>query len=275
MTALARPVTFLHLTDLHLCVPALADSTLNGDTLASFDAVLARIAQLDPAPDFLLVTGDLTHRGDADSYRLLANRLGRVAMPQMLALGNHDRRGPFGAVIRGEGGEAPYAHEAVIAGVHVIVLDTLLPGRIAGALDEAQFAFLDRVIAARPGLPRILGLHHPPVIEGEHAPVWRHLNPADSARLARAREGQGVAGIFCGHIHVPRVSLWHGMPVVVGNGLHDGHDPLERQAMRITDARGFGLCTLRPSGLTVEFVSLPHSGHEVQRLSAEAVAALR
>ena len=66
---------------------------------------------------------------------------------------------------------------------------------------------------------------------------------------------------------MPRVTLWHGLPVIVGNGLHNTIDPLVSAEMSITDGTGFGLCTLRPSGLTVEFVAMPHTGRVLDRVS--------
>lgn len=268
------PITFLHLTDLHISAPERGDETLNGDTLAALDAAIDRIAGMDFPPAFVAISGDLTHRGDAESYRLLAGRLERIAAPKVLALGNHDARGPFRAEILRQEGEAPFVHDGVIGGVHVIVLDTLVPGRIGGALDAAQFAHLAAALDAQAGLPKIVVMHHPPAVDPDSDLIWHSLNPADTARLAEMIRGR-VAGILCGHVHVPRVSHWHGVPVVVGNGLHDLIDPLTREGMRIMDATGFGLCTLRESGLTVEFVQLPHAGREVTRLSAETVRGFR
>lgn len=268
------PISFLHLTDLHISAPERADQTLNGDTLAALDAAISRIAEMDFTPAFVAISGDLTHRGDAESYRLLAGRLDRIAAPKVLALGNHDTRGAFRAVMLGQTGEAPHAHQAVIAGVHVIALDTLVPGRIGGALDAGQFDFLADALDAHPDLPKIVVMHHPPAVDPDSDLIWHSLTPADSARLAGMIAGR-VAGVLCGHVHVPRVSHWHGVPVVVGNGLHDLIDPLTQDGMRIMDSTGFGLCTLRPSGLTVEFVPLPHRGQEVGRLSAAVVRDFR
>lgn len=268
------PTTFLHLTDLHISAPERGDNTLNGDTLAALDAAIDRIAGMDFPPAFVAISGDLTHRGDVESYRLLAGRLERIAAPKVLALGNHDTRGGFRTAMLGQGGDAPFVHDRVIGGVHVISLDTLVPGRIGGALDADQFAYLAGALDAHPDVPKIVVMHHPPAVDPDSDLIWHSLNRDDSARLAEMLQGR-VAGVLCGHVHVPRVSHWHGVPVVVGNGMHDMIDPLTRQGMRIMDSTGFGLCTLRGSGLTVEFVPLPHVGREVARLSAATVRDFR
>lgn len=267
-------VTFLHLTDLHLSDPATHDPGLQSDTLATLDAVIARIATMEARPAFVAISGDLTNRGDAESYRLVAERLARVAQPKVLALGNHDARGPFREVMLGGEGEAAYAHDTVEAGVHVIVLDSLVPGRIGGAIGEAQWGFLGAALNRHPALPKLLMLHHPPALEPDAEVTWHALNWADSERLGGMIEGR-VAGVLCGHVHVPRVTLWHGVPVVVGNGLHNMIDPTVTDGMRVMEAVGFGLCTLRPSGLTVEFVTLPHQDRELDRLPMAMVKSFR
>ncbi len=268
------PITFLHLTDLHISDPATPDPHLACDTLAVLDRVIDTIAGLTRRPDFVLISGDLTNRGDAASYRLLADRLQAIAAPVLLALGNHDARGPFRAEMLGAPGEAAYVHDRLIGGAHVIVLDSLVPGRIGGALDAAQFDFLGAALNRHPDVPKLVMLHHPPALEPDAEMVWHSLNWEDSDRLGAMLEGR-VAGLFCGHVHVPRVSHWRGLPVVTGNGLYNTADPLIDEGMRVVEATGFGLCRLRPSGLSVDFVSLPHSGRELDRMPQAALLSWR
>jgi 3',5'-cyclic AMP phosphodiesterase CpdA len=268
---MTQPVTFLHLTDLHISAPEADDTTLHSDTLATLDAVLDRITAMDRAPDFIVVSGDLTNLGDVASYRLLAGRLARITVPLVLALGNHDRREGFRQVLLGAAGDAPYTHDLVLSGAHVIVLDSLVPGRVAGALGPDQFAFLAAALDRHPGLPKLVVVHHPPALDADAEILWHSLGWDDSARLADLLAGRGVVALLCGHVHVPRVTLWHGIPVLVGNGLHNTIDPLVTGEMSITDGTGFGLCTLRPSGLTVEFVAMPQTGRVLDRVSLEVL----
>ena len=62
-------VTFLHLSDLHIGAFGPDDPTLLSDTRASLSAAVAEIRRLSPPPRFAVVSGDLSNRGDADSYR--------------------------------------------------------------------------------------------------------------------------------------------------------------------------------------------------------------
>jgi len=68
--------------------------------------------------------------------------------------------------------------------------------------------------------------------------------------------GHNVVGMLSGHIHFNRVSHWHGIPVIVSNGLHATVDVLRPSGMQIREGTGFGYCTWQPSGITVSFVPL-------------------
>lgn len=266
-------IRFLHLTDLHLSEPALHDTDLLTDTLATLRAVLGQVTTLDPAPAFVLVSGDLTNRGDEGSYRLLRRLLAAIEVPVLLALGNHDARAPFRRIMLDQTAmlEAPYVHDRLVGGAHVIVLDSLVPGRIAGALDEGQFAFLEAALARHPDVPKLVMLHHPPALDPEAVQRWHALNWDGSQRLAAMLAGRDVAGLFCGHVHVARISMWHGIPVVVGPGQHNLIDPFVAGQMRMTTGGGLALCTLRASGLTVEYGAIPGRERELGRLPAARV----
>lgn len=275
---MTEPVHFLHLTDLHLSHPGLADPHLLTDTAAMLDRVLDQIAGIVPPPAFMIVSGDLTNSGAPESYRMLAEKMRGVAMPVLYALGNHDSREHFHAVIGGRETDlaAPLDYDRVIAGVHVIVLDTLIPGRVGGTLGEAQIAFLEGALGRQQGLAKIVVMHHPPALEPNAPLAWETLDWPATGRLSRVLQGRrDVAAILCGHIHVARVAHWHGIPVLTGVGLHNSFDPLYSGGLRAIEGAGFSLCTLRPSGLTATVVSLPSEARELRILPWETVLSLR
>lgn len=270
-------ISFLHLTDLHVSDPATADPDLLTDTGATLGQALGMIAAMDGKPAFAIVSGDLTNRGDAASYRHLRARLAGLGFPLVYALGNHDTRPGFyrGMLDRGHDLDEPYCHDRLIGGVHVVVLDSSVPGRIGGALDEASFAFLDRALSRHPDAAKIIVVHHAPALDAASQLAWETLGQEDSRRLAAAISGRNVAGILSGHVHVDRVSLWNGVPVVVGTGLHNAFDPLRQRGLRAVAGAGFALCTLRPTGLSVTFVPLPSDRRELAVLPEERVRAFR
>lgn len=249
---------FIHLTDLHLSRPDPDDRLLHSDTMATLAEVLERIADLRPAPDFVVLGGDLANHGSAESYGLLKDMLAVLPMPVIPALGNHDDRAAFRAVFDwpGEAG-APMFHESVQAGLHVIALDSSIPGRVGGGIGPDQLAQLEQALHRHADLPKLLVCHHPPHLDRPGALPWESLNEPDSARLADTLRGQPVIAVLCGHVHLNRVMIWRGLPVLINIGLHATVDPLEPGDMVIEESSGFALCRLDAAGFDATFV--PHA----------------
>src|SRR5690349_7668948 len=62
------------------------------DTASCLAAAVAAVVALDPRPDVVVATGDLTDFGRPEEYELLAELLAPLPMPVYLVPGNHDER---------------------------------------------------------------------------------------------------------------------------------------------------------------------------------------
>lgn len=260
--------TFIHITDLHVGNPAVADDHLFSDTSATLARVLQMIGTMDNKPQFIIASGDLTNRGDAESYRHLKSIMAATDLPVVYAIGNHDTRPGFyeGMFGRTSDMDAPYDHQEVIAGIHVITLDTTTPGEIGGSLTPEQFVWLAGALDTHSELPKLIVAHHAPAL-GDTPPWdhWRTIEFGQSQQLAKLLKGRNILGILSGHIHHDRFSVWHGIPVIVGMGQHAATDILTTDILRMVEGASFGIGTIRSSGLTMALVPLPQTRRELNR----------
>lgn len=259
---------FVHLTDLHISHPQAGDKWLRADTPSQVALAVAQINRLDPAPDFVVASGDLTNLGDALSYGLLKDLLAPLKMPVLLGLGNHDKREAFHSTFATGRGDAPHDHEAVIAGVHVITLDSLMPGATAGTLLPAQLAWLREALARHPQVPKVISIHHGPRITGREL-NWETLDAQSAAELASALQGANVLGILTGHIHINAMRMWHGVPVFVSQGLNTTIDLAEPEDMHILEGTGLTIFDLYPAGLSASFLPLTPKAQHLGVIPAE------
>jgi Icc protein len=140
--------TFLHLTGLHLAPPG--QRVVGIDPMRQMQDVLARIRQLDVSATFIVVSGDLTENGSAESYEVAKGALRELGgentdTPVLLGLGNHDNWTMFRRVVLGEktsDGLEPHCYSRLIDGLRVIMLDSLIPGHSSGSLGATQLAWL-------------------------------------------------------------------------------------------------------------------------------------
>jgi len=211
-----RAVLIAQMTDIHVgFAPEEGDNELN---VTRFKATLGRLIEGPNRPDLLVLTGDITDHGDADSFRRAIEILRTCPIPILPMVGNHDSRkgllGAFSQVAPAEGGFVHYVVEAPL-GLRIICLDTLEEGRHGGAFCEVRASWLAARLAEAPGRPTLIFMHHPPVVAGID---W--MDPApDEAWIIRLRavlEGQSqVLAIHCGHLHRQISTRFAGIPLGV------------------------------------------------------------
>jgi len=255
-------VNFIHVTDLHLSHPEANDENLNINTERMLLKFIEIISLLKFQPDFLVISGDLANHGALRSYKFLKECLSAFSWPVIMALGNHDNRENFYHVFNNQSSSSPYYHDNLYAGLHVITLDTSVPGLVSGKICSEQFGYLDHVLEKNENIPKLLVLHHPPQIDTDGL-SWSSLDIESTRKLQTALKGKKIIGILAGHIHINRFSLWDGIPVCISNGLHSYIDILETNHLRILNGSSFSICTLRPSGLSVSYVPLTPKQNEL------------
>ncbi len=194
------------ITDLHVRPLGVAAYRV-AETNMMTERALRAVAALRPAPDVVIITGDLTDCGLQSEYELLAEMLARLLpMPVYAIPGNHDRREAMIAHLPGtrhEGGFVQYAVEDLP--VRLVMLDTVVPGAGHGMLCEQRLAWLDRTLAAAPNKPTMIGMHHPPFLCGIGHMDAINLQDAAAFTAVVARHKQ-VERIVCGHHHRPVVA---------------------------------------------------------------------
>ena len=171
------------------------------------ERALRRVAALRPAPDVVIITGDLTDCGLASEYELLAGMLRRnLSMPVYVVPGNHDRREVLLASLPGTrsmaGGFVQYAVD--LPSARIVMLDTVVPGAGHGELCQQRLDWLDRTLAEKPDAPTLIGMHHPPFRCGiahmdsialrEPGPLHRDRRPPPSGAAHRLRPSSPPGG---------------------------------------------------------------------------------
>jgi 3',5'-cyclic AMP phosphodiesterase CpdA len=202
-----------HLTDLHVRprgVPAYGVV----DTNTLLERALRSVAALKPAPDAVIMSGDLTDCGLEEEYGILSDLLRRhLAMPVYLVPGNHDRREVMKRSLGhlpGIGDAPDFVHYVVDDfPLRLVMLDSVAPGHSHGELCTARLEFLDRSLAAAADKPTLVVLHHPPILCGIQHMDEINLRSADAFGEVIARHPQ-VERILCGHHHRPIIARFAG-----------------------------------------------------------------
>jgi len=173
------------------------------DTAQCLAAAVAALRALEPAPDIVVGTGDLTDFGRPEEYALLRELLAPLPMPVYLIPGNHDERDALRRAFRGDGyfpAEGFLHYTVEDRPVRLVALDTVIPGKASGQLCAERLRWLDATLAAAPDRPTAIVMHHPPFATGIAHMDEIGLDGAGAFAAIVARHPQ-VERALAGHLH--------------------------------------------------------------------------
>lgn len=201
------------ITDVHIGFDRGNPDELN---MRRLRAVVRRLIDGPNRPDLLLMTGDLTESGDAESYARLAEAVAPCPFPVWPMVGNHDDRAALLAAFPQTPSAGGFLHYVLaFQGLRLVVVDTLEPGRHGGAFCEHRVAWLHEQLAADMVTPTYIAMHHPPFESGI---TWLDSAAGEPwiARFAQAVAGfPQLKGIIAGHLHRVIHTVWNGVATSV------------------------------------------------------------
>jgi 3',5'-cyclic AMP phosphodiesterase CpdA len=212
-------------------------------TNAQLAEAVAHVNSLDPRPDAVIATGDLTEHGRAEEYDMLREILADLIPPVFVIPGNHDRREVLLKAFAGESymppPDAPFVNYAIDRfPLRLIGLDTTVLEHHHGMMCEERLRWLDHTLSERPERPTLLLMHHPPFRTGVQ---WMDASGLHGGRRMEqvVRRHRQVVRVACGHVHRPIHVAWGG--TVVSTCPSTCH----QVALNLTGRNGFEL-TMEP-----------------------------
>jgi Icc protein len=223
-------------------------------------AALELLAETGPAPDLLILTGDLANTGEAACYRdlgeIMDKAAGALGARVVYLPGNHDERSAFRRHLLGpDGDESPINQIHWIDGLRVVSLDSVVVGEEFGELPDETLSFLADAIATPAPDGTVLALHHPPIpspVQPMARIMLRHPE-----RLAEVVDGTDVRLILCGHNHHEALGVLRGIPVWVSPSTAYRMDVLSRQAVRGLPGCAVSQVDLSDGNPTVSVIPVP------------------
>jgi Icc protein len=204
------------ITDTHLKLPGkLAYKRV--DTAQMLRDCVAELLKLDPQPDLVVHTGDLTDFGLPDEYANLKAILAPLQAPLLAIPGNHDEREAMRQAFAPDGylpahGFLQYAVER--GPLRFVGLDTVVPGQGSGELCSERLHWLDATLRQKPDIPTVVMMHHPPFLTGIAHMDRLGLVGRDGFASVMQRHSQ-VETILCGHVHRPTFARVGGRPAMI------------------------------------------------------------
>lgn len=220
------------------------------DTHGHMARCIAAIKAIEPAPDAILITGDLTNDGDLATYQALAAMLGGLDQPCFPVPGNHDDRELIRAAfpdVKTLSASGPLCYAIEDFPVRLVALDSSVDGKPYGELGESQLDWLSRTLGAEPTKPTLVMLHHPPFKTGIGHMDWSRLRDSDALADIILTHPQ-VERVLCGHVHRAIQIRFAGTIAQIGPGT--------AHQVKLMLGEGRGPWTMEPPGFLI------HRWHE-------------
>jgi Icc protein len=184
----------IQLTDSHLFADPTA-KMLEADVRGNLVDAVRQIHDDWGTPDLVLVTGDLSHDGSAESYRHFAQAMAPLGSVIRVIPGNHDDPDALRAVLSGW-----TAAVTDIGRWRVVTLDSTVRDNNAGRLSSVQWSRLDAALAGAGDRHVLVALHHN-LLPAEYGYKDKMMLMEAPAALARLRASGRVKIVLWGHVH--------------------------------------------------------------------------
>src|ERR1700712_2482312 len=146
----SKPVRIAQISDLHIKPPGeLAYGRV--DTGKALERCVAALNEFDPAPDFVVISGDLADTPSAEEYQYFKRLLAPLKLPFAGIPGNHDSRELMRAAFPSASyafASGPLDQKVEVGGLDLLLLDSSVPGKPHGDLQASTLGWLDATLAS-------------------------------------------------------------------------------------------------------------------------------
>jgi len=201
----------VHLADFHL--PGSPNKLVHGvNPYVNLAAAVAVVRKQVPAPDLIVLGGDLLEDGEHSSYQAVLDLFKDLQAPVHAVLGNHDSLAGFRKTAQPpRGPEFPGYYSFDLKGTHFVMLYSACTGKEFGRLEERQLLWLNEDLHRNSQKPVLIFLHHPPFDTG--------IGWLDKLKLANAESfweiippyAHNIQGVFAAHLHLQHTCLHRGV----------------------------------------------------------------
>jgi 3',5'-cyclic-AMP phosphodiesterase len=211
-----KSIRIAQISDLHIKAPGkLAYRRV--DTAQALGRCIATLNRLNPAPDLVVISGDLVDTPTEHEYQHLKGLLTELRFPFAAIPGNHDSRD----LMRSAFPDRAYAFSSgalnqriKLEALDLLLLDSSVPGKPHGELDGPTLEWLESRLSASADRPALLFLHHPPFLTGIGHMDRQNLRNAADLALIIGRHPR-VQLIASGHVHRAVLTAFTGVTCTI------------------------------------------------------------
>ncbi len=201
-------ISIAQISDTHLLCPLKAGETdIVKQRINNLERCVDSINHLDPQPDIIIHTGDVTQNGTVEEYKIANSILKKLKQRVFFTAGNRDNRTNLRKIF------AQYVSEKIdneffiysigLKCFKLISMDTHCSYSKKGESTFTKLKLLKKELSHSNSLPTAIFMHHPPYNVSENE--FERIEYVDLKRVKIfehiLKSNSNIVALFCGHIH--------------------------------------------------------------------------
>ncbi len=196
------------ISDTHLLCPSKAIETkIAKQRIINLESCVDSINNLDPQPDIVIHTGDVTQNGTVKEYKIADTILKKLKQRVFFTPGNKDNRFNLRKIFTQSLSEKFdkefYIYSIELKGLKLISMDTFCSNSNKGEFNSTKLKLLSNELSHSRSLPTAIFMHHPPYNVSENE--FGRIEYLDIKRVKLfehiLKSNSNIVALFCGHIH--------------------------------------------------------------------------
>lgn len=201
------------ISDCHIAIPP----GEGDDRLNDLVTCIAHVNGLDPAPQLVVHTGDISHDAKPEEYAQARAALSALKAPLLVLPGNRDRRPAFkqafGDLLPANCHDEFIQYHADYDDLRLVMLDTVSLESNKGQLCDDRLAHLQAMLAGANGKQVVILMHHPTFeITASRYPFQFETTEMAEAFATVVEQHPNIVSIHCGHTHRTATGQVAGVP---------------------------------------------------------------
>ena len=196
-----------HVTDSHIIKPEVQYSKIAKSRIENLEKFVSNILELKIKPDAIIHTGDISHNGLIDEYKLAYNILRKLKIPIFYTPGNRDNKKNLSSIFfhsyLTNSDQDLFIYSSTFEKFRLVSFDSCCDKNNQGEFTFEKLNIFSKILMEDKKIPTIIFMHHPPY--NVSLSSSKRIEFISESLFPRFRKIIGscnnLIGIFCGHIH--------------------------------------------------------------------------
>ena len=201
-------ISIAQISDTHLLCPVkVGETDIVKQRINNLKRCVDSINNLDPQPDIIIHTGDVTQNGTVEEYTIADSILKKLKQSIFFTPGNRDNKPNLRKIFTQSLSEKTdkefYIYSIEFKGFKLISMDTFCSNSNKGELTSSKIKLLSNEISHSRSLPTAIFMHHPPYNVSDNE--FERIEYVDIEEVKKfhyfLKNKSNIVALFCGHIH--------------------------------------------------------------------------